>query len=56
MNSFMYGFVFILILLLNVFFGGYMFYIGNPILGFWNSVVAVIMLNSLFYKGFKNGK
>lgn len=56
MNSLMYGFVFTLILLLNVFSGGYMFYIGNPILGFWNSIVAVIMLISLFYKGFKNGK
>lgn len=56
MNSFVYWFVFTLILLLNVFCGGYMFYIGNLTLGFWNSAVAVIMLSVFIDKGFKNGK
>ena len=56
MNLFMDRVVFTLILLLNVFWGGYMFYIGNLTLGFWNSAVAVIMLSVFIDKGFKNGK
>ena len=56
MNSFMFGFVFTLILLSNMVCGVYMYSIDNLVLLFFNITVAVVMVVTLFYKGYGNGK